>query len=1758
MKKLYPGLSSFLITSICLLFFSLSFQAARATHGMGANITYTCLGPNTYEVTLTFFRDCSGIVPSPTETLSYSSLTCGVDATITLSQPTGGAIDVTPVCPSVTSKCSGGTSSFGIEQYTYTGTLTLPSSCGDDWELGWSNCCRNHAITTLDIPANQSLYISAILDNTLSNCNNSPVFNTIPTPIVCVNTPVLYNHGVTDPDGDSLVFSLGDCFQGSGMPVNYATGFNAGTPLLTATGVSIDPQTGQISFTPNAVQIGVICVRVEEYRNNVKIGESVRDMQFSVTNCSNNPPIASGVNGNTSNFTIDVCINTNTCFDILMSDPDGNNVFGSWNNGIPGGTFTINGNGSLSPTGTFCWTPTIDDIGSHFFAVTVEDDNCELTGEATYAFTVNVGTNTNALTASGDQSICEGESATISASGVGAFNFSWTPTNGVSNPNSASTTVSPIATTVYTVQAEFPDGCTGEDYVTVTVNNGPAVSIDPPVANVCVGSNITLTANSPTATGLLWSNSSTATSITETVNTTTSYSVIATDADGCADTAEVTVNVNTPGTNLCDVIYASPSGTGAGTASDPASLQGALAAASCTDVVVKLAIGTYTVDNTITNVLGNITLEGGFDPGNAWQKSSQPGATTIHRSNLNPDGPANAPRIAAFEIYNASNFRFQDLTITTDNANLPAMSVYGVYLSNCSEYQFVRCQISAGDAGNGTAGANGLDGADGANGTAGQPGAGDDDSAAGEGGDGGAGAGAAGTFGTGGNGGVDVNGGGCCNAGDPGGMGNAATNVRSGSGGGGGGAGGEQDNDGGLGGQGGGAGGGNAGLDGIFGNPGQDGTSGLTGADGADGANGAVGPAGTHTGGFWNPGTAAANGGDGEGGSGGGGGGGGGGQWGAFMLPGLHGAGCGGGGGGGGGEGGQGGIGGTGGGSSYAAYLFNNGFAGEFDDCLLQAGTAGAGGIGGAGGLGGDGGLGGPGDSTAYSQIGAGGPGGAGGSGGAGGNGGVGAAGESTALHFGGGTALLQQDINFTLSTQPVITMTNISCVNTTVDYTGPTASGWNLGAGATPATTTGTNVSGSYATTGRKNIQFNGNTYTGFANIIQDNAVMPMASANANQVAGVYRICEGESVDFSALNGATGYIYNWDLDNGATPNTYIGDTYQSLTNITFNTADTFYIELRYETDCCGLSEPDTVTLIVDPQPVLALAGGGDFCAGTGGLNLSASGGTIYNWAPSNGLSANTGASVIANPTTTTTYTVTALNTSQTCFDTDDVTVTVNDLSLSGSSTDEGCVPDGTATVVPTGGSGNYSYAWNTNPVQTTATANGLSTGTYEVIVTDNTNGCQDSVQIFVDQIPNTLDAYISTADAVDCNGGTDGTASVAVTGATNTLSYAWSPAGGTAATSNPLPAGTYTVTVTEAGTGCNAVATATIAEPAPISIDIVSQTTPDCNTYGEVEVNAHGGLGPFTYTWNTTPAQTGNIASNLEPGTYTVDVMDTYGCTESLPITITGPVSPVALSLVSSTDATDCSTPDGTITVTATGSGGNISYDWVIAPPVTGPTLSGVFPGTYEVIALGNNGCADTLTHTIGPVCPLPLDLLSFSARAGTEIIYLNWEVESVLDTDKGFWVERADEKLDFKQIGWVASHLSTRDIRYQFEDQDVLKKKLYYYRLKQVDINGSFSYSAIREAMIDENSLASIISVFPVPSKDIVHIRYFAPSSGSFHLDLYDPLGKWVERITFDTKEGERIYDLDLENLSSGIYLVNLLLNGTYQTQFRIVKSQ
>ncbi len=541
------------------------------------------------------------------------------------------------------------------------------------------------------------------------------------------------------------------------------------------------------------------------------------------------------------------------------------------------------------------------------------------------------------------------------------------------------------------------------------------------------------------------------------------------------------------GAQSCTIIYVSTDGESdnPGSKDSPKDIVSAFADAQ-ENVILRLAAGTYNLDAPLEILANGVRIEGGFIADEDWTKTSLAGATTIHRTANSPQGPAFMQRLVAIVAIGKSGFSMHDVTITTANGTSPGMSTYGVYLSACSNYKFVRCQILPGNGANGQSGEPGLAGSNGASGANGGGGSCDGGEctfssgwAGGAGGNGGVGGGGA----SGGPGGPAING-----QNDPGTVGSSAIG-RNGGGGGGGGAGGDEcsTSNAGAGASGGASacsnGGGGAAAGGQ-GNPGAPGGAGANGLPGTAGDNGAAGPAGFEISGFWIAGAQAGNGTDGCGGSGGGGGGGGGRQNCTFCD---NGPGNGAGGGGGGGQGGTAGTGGTGGGGSFAVYARQNGANGQFIDCNVDAGNAGQGGAGGAGGAGAQGGNGGNGATICTSEIGAGGNGGAGGAGAAGGNGGNGADGIAGALYLASGTDFSTASANFDLAEMPEIWVTYAACFGNRVyvsDETIAEGNGvttWSFGSNAMPLTGTNNPQDVIFMANGNYTISHGAHTYTDF-----------------------------------------------------------------------------------------------------------------------------------------------------------------------------------------------------------------------------------------------------------------------------------------------------------------------------------------------------------------------------------------------------------------------------------------------------------------------------------------------------------------------------------------------------------------------------------------------------------------------------------------------------------------------------------------------------
>ena len=290
----------------------------------------------------------------------------------------------------------------------------------------------------------------------------------------------------------------------------------------------------------------------------------------------------------------------------------------------------------------------------------------------------------------------------------------------------------------------------------------------------------------------------------------------------------------------------------------------------------------------------------------------------------------------------------------------------------------------------------------------------------------------------------------------------------------------------------------------------------------------------------------------------------------------------------------------------------------------------------------------------------------------------------------------------------------------------------------------------------------------------------------------------------------------------------------------------------------------------------------------------------------------------------------------------------------------------GTATVTAIGGIGILTYSWNTNPIQTTATATGLTAGNYTVTITDANNCSIQKLAIITE--PNEITASISSQTNVLCFGNNTGSATVSATGGTGILTYSWDTIPmQTNATATGLIAGTYNVTVTDAN-GCSKVKSVLITQPlTELASTISNSTNVSCfgGSNGNATVSVTGGTAPYTFSWNTIPVQTSVTATGLTAGTYNVTVTDANGCVDSSPVTITEPAG-MSATISAQTDVFCSGNSTGSATVTATGGTAPYSYSWNTTPVQTSAIAVNLAIGTYTATITDAKGCTTSTQATI------------------------------------------------------------------------------------------------------------------------------------------------------------------------------------------------
>jgi hypothetical protein len=335
----------------------------------------------------------------------------------------------------------------------------------------------------------------------------------------------------------------------------------------------------------------------------------------------------------------------------------------------------------------------------------------------------------------------------------------------------------------------------------------------------------------------------------------------------------------------------------------------------------------------------------------------------------------------------------------------------------------------------------------------------------------------------------------------------------------------------------------------------------------------------------------------------------------------------------------------------------------------------------------------------------------------------------------------------------------------------------------------------------------------------------------------------------------------------------------------------------------------------------------------------------------------------------------------RTTFDSEPATVQCNVTATSSVSNACFNTPNaGSITYSVSGGAGPYTYTWIKDGGPTSGngsgtTISGLSAGSYAVTVTTS-NGCTTSFSSTVSLSPEIEVDAIPTP--VSCNGGNNGAIDVTVSGGTPGYTYSWSD-GPTTANRSGLIAGAYTLTVTDSK-GCQIVTPVTITEPTAI---IVTPTLTDVTCFDQnngiinlVVSGGNPGTAPdpaYTFLWND-----GNSSQNrtgLAPGTYSVTVTDSKGCsTELTGLTIAQPADAISLSSTQvnvlcfgqSTGSIDLTVTGGT---PFTAPAAPYTYSWTRAGggyTATTQDISSLPVGTYNVTVTDSKGCTAIREVTI------------------------------------------------------------------------------------------------------------------------------------------------------------------------------------------------
>jgi len=299
--------------------------------------------------------------------------------------------------------------------------------------------------------------------------------------------------------------------------------------------------------------------------------------------------------------------------------------------------------------------------------------------------------------------------------------------------------------------------------------------------------------------------------------------------------------------------------------------------------------------------------------------------------------------------------------------------------------------------------------------------------------------------------------------------------------------------------------------------------------------------------------------------------------------------------------------------------------------------------------------------------------------------------------------------------------------------------------------------------------------------------------------------------------------------------------------------------------------------------------------------------------------------------------------------------------------------------------------------------------------------------------------------------------------------------------------------------------------------------------------------------------AATGNIwgnGFNLRPGLFT-PTGDTVG---TLSKTVVGDSSygmkyfeVAGQSFVAVANRTADGTPKTARVVNVSGGPGTAFIQGVTPTLATNGNANGTAAFAFDsnrgalIALITNNGIG-----SYGTPQELPIELAAFSASVIDGRVRLEWTTGSE-SNNLGFDIERSTDKVNFTKIGFVhGAGTTATPRRYSFIDSNA-RPGTYYYRLKQVDFDGTFTYSSLRRVVIEVPKAYALEQNYPNPFNPTTTVRYQLPEAGEVSLIVYNTLGQaLITVVKGHQAAGVHTATIEASSLPSGIYFYKLSANG------------